>query len=145
MPHTDEQVELEEIMKGFPKSFVQNRDLTKGGRMGSHSSWTDTCCSFPECSNDLNFELCPGKFMNLNWSQGSVPGFFNLVTINIRVRSFCRGGMYQTMHGRVCVCIPGFHLPDANGSHTPKITQPKSVCYHCHGPFGTQSHSPENH
>lgn len=62
--------------------------------MMSHSSWTDLCCSFPECSNDLNFELCPGKFMNLNWSRGSRPGFLNPVTINIRIRSFCRVGMY---------------------------------------------------
>lgn len=56
MPCTEEQVELGEIMKGFAKSFVQNRDLTKGDRMESNSSWTDPCCSFPECSNDLNFE-----------------------------------------------------------------------------------------
>lgn len=29
------------------------------------------------------------------------------------------------MHGRVCVCIPGFHLPDANGSHPLRLHNQK--------------------
>lgn len=71
-------------MKEFAKPFVWNRELNQRKQEGEPFILNlYPCCSFPECSKALHFELCPGQFMNLNWNEVLGVGFLNLVTIYI--------------------------------------------------------------